>query len=234
MSATAIHPPDAHPVSTLLRTKLLDMFASPGDVFEEVVASPPCIANWLVPTLLAALTGLILLSVTGNQAHTATGISQMAEAGKLSPRPAEAMPFNAQGASSLINCLGVFAGTFWSAFLLWLIGFALLKTRFSYLKALEVVALTSVITTLGAIITALLVANAGDALARPALSLFARNLAPDNHLFLALDTLNVFHLWATTVLALGLARLSGVAFKESAFGVFGYWVLARIVAVILA
>jgi hypothetical protein len=36
------------------------------------------------------------------------------------------------------------------------------------------------------------------------------------------------------VLAVGLAKLSGVTFKESAFWVFGYWVLLRIALILLA
>lgn len=51
---------------------------------------------------------------------------------------------------------------------------------------------------------------------------------------MALDTLNFFHVWTTAVLAIGLARLSGVSFKESALWVFGYWFLARIAILILA
>jgi hypothetical protein len=48
-----------------------------------------------------------------------------------------------------------------------------------------------------------------------------------------LDSLNVFHLWATTLLALGLCKLSRASFRESAFWVFGYWLVARL-AIILA
>jgi hypothetical protein len=46
--------------------------------------------------------------------------------------------------------------------------------------------------------------------------------------------LNFFHLWTTTVLAIGLSRLSGVTFKESAFWVFGYWLVARVALILLA
>jgi hypothetical protein len=49
-----------------------------------------------------------------------------------------------------------------------------------------------------------------------------------------LDTFNVFHLWTTTVLAIGFSRLSAVSFKEAAFWVFGCWLFARITLIILA
>ncbi len=133
----------------------------------------------------------------------------------------------------MATCVGAFAGTFWSAFLLWFIGRAFLRTRFSYLKAVEVVALTSIIVALGAIVTALLIGISGDPATRPALSFFARRLPSTSHVRLLLDTLNFFHLWTTTVLAIGLSRLSGVSFKECAFWVFGYWVVARLALILL-
>lgn len=233
--ATAVITPSAEPLApTPLAAKLLDMLASPSDVFEEVIGAPPRVVNWLVPTLFASFAGLVLLAATSNKEHTAAVIAGMVEAGKLSATQAQSASGNWQGVASLVTCLGAFIGNLWSAFLLWFIGLALLKTRFSYLKAVEVVALTSVITALGAVVTALLVAASGDVAARPALSLFVRHLAPGTRVFLMLDTLNLFHLWATTVLALGLARLSGVSFKEAAFWVFGYWVVTRIVVLTLA
>src|SRR6266545_3563248 len=129
--------------------------------------------------------------------------------------------------TSLTVCLAAFAGTFWSAFVLWFIGRVFLKVRFSYLKTLEVVGLTGIILVLGTIVTGLLIAASGDAAARPSLSMLGGKLCA-GRARQVLDTLNVFHLWTTTVLAIGLSRLSGVTFKEAAFWVFGYWLFARI------
>ena len=111
-------------------------------------------------------------------------------------------------------------------------GRVFLKTHFEFLKALEVAGLTSIILALGAVITTLLIAASGDAGARPALSLFAAKSSGRVHALL--DAMNFFHLWTTTVLAIGLSRLSNVSFKESAFWVFGYWVFARIALIMLA
>jgi hypothetical protein len=87
---------------------------------------------------------------------------------------------------------------------------------------------------LGAIVTALLIGASGNPAARPALSFFAPRLPSDDPVRLVLDILNFFHLWTTTVLAIGLSRLSGVTLKESAFWVFGYWVVARLALILLA
>jgi len=135
--------------------------------------------------------------------------------------------------SSLTVCIAAFAGTFWSSFVLWLIGRVFLKVRFSYLKALEVVGLTGIVVVLGGIVTGLMIAAFGDAGARPSLSLLAKKLSPGLARQM-LDALDIFHLWATTVLAVGLSKLSGVGFKEAAFWVFGYWLLFRLALFILA
>jgi hypothetical protein len=226
------------PASTSLVAKLIDMFASPGEVFDEVVAAPPRFANWLVPTLLVVLASLFLLRASSNEGASAVTASQSVEAQPTTPDSAtvQAEPgsVDSQRLSALATCGSAFAGTFWSAFLLWFIGRAFLRTRFSFLKTVEVVALAGIIVALGAIVTALLIGISGDPATRPALSFFARHLPSTNHVRLLLDTFNFFHLWTITVLATGLSRLSGVGFKESAFWVFGYWLVARLALILLA
>ncbi len=46
--------------------------------------------------------------------------------------------------------------------------------------------------------------------------------------------LNVFQLWTTAVLAVGLSKLARVPFKDAAFWVFGYWFMAKLALVMLA
>jgi hypothetical protein len=213
------------------------MFASPSEVFDEVVAAPPCFANWLVPTVLVALASLFLLRASSNEAVSVTTTLQAVEAQPTASDTAAVQSgpasVDAQRLSALVTCGGAFAGTFWSAFLLWFIGRAFLGTRFSYLKTVEVVALAGIVVALGTIVTALLIGMSGDPATRPALSFFVRRLPSTDHFRLILDTLNFFHLWTITVLAIGLSRLSGVSFKESAFWVFGYWFVARVALILL-
>ena len=234
MSAVDPSEPSVPSTSTPIHQKLLNIFVSPGDVFEEVVATPPSVANWLVPTLLVCMAGLILLRTATTNEPSASAIKQLVEAGAVSSPQAEKLSGDSQMISWVTVCLGAIAGTFWSAFVLWFIGRMFLKSRFSFLKTVEVVGLTGIILALGTIVTALLIAASGNPGARPALSLFASELDPSNPIRPALDTLNLFHLWTMTVLAVGLSKLSSVSFKESAFWVFGYWLLARIALSMLA
>lgn len=233
MSARTLTASSAPPSSTSLWEKLLNTLVSPGEVFDEVIAAPRTLANWRAPTLLLCLAGIISLQISNGE-HTEVAIRQLAGTSAATKAQAEMLSGGWPLVASLTVCLTVFAGTMWSAFVLWFMGRVFLKVRFSYLKALEVVGLTGMILVLGTLVTSLLMAATGEAVARPAVSLLAGKLDASHPFRQVLDTFNVFHLWTTTVLAIGFARLSAVSFKESAFWVFGYWLFARIALIILA
>jgi hypothetical protein len=160
-------------------------------------------------------------------------INHLTQAGAISAAQAHVLAGAWPILSGLLICLATFAGTCWSAFVLWFIGRMFLKVHFPYLKALEIVGLTAIISVLGSITTILLVATCGDPAARPALSLLAPKLDQTRTFYQILETLDLFHLWSTTVLALALSRLCNVTFKEAAFWVYGYWMVARIVVIVL-
>ena len=228
MPATAL--PLASPPATSLREKLFNLFVSPTDVFDEVIASPTNLANWRIPTLLVCLVTIISLGISPTQ--SSASIHSLSQTAAISTAQAQALAGAWPLLSALLVSVATFAGTCWSAFVLWLMGRIFLKVRFPYLKALEIVGLTGIISVLGSITTILLIAACGPA-ARPAFSLFVPNMSPTRPFYQILDTLNFFHLWSTSVLAIGLSRLCNVTFKEAAFWVFGYWMLARIVLIIL-
>lgn len=221
----------ALPATTPLREKLPNIFVCPGEVFDEVIAAPPAMVNWRLPTLFVCLAGIVLLMTTA--AGQGDALTQLASAATLSQEQKEMFAGAWPLVSALSVCLAAFVGTLWSAFVLWFIGRVFLQVRFSYLKTLEIVGLTGIILVLGTIVTGLLVAVTGDPAARPSLALLVGK-SSSSRVHQLLDTLNLFHLWSTTVLAVGLSRLSGVSFKEAAFWVVGYWLCARIALIILA
>ncbi len=152
----------------------------------------------------------------------------------MPPAPGAALGAHWEETSAAIAALGAFAGTCWSAFLLWFISRAFLKVRIAYLKAMEIAGLSGMVLALGAVTTMLLIAATGDAAARPALSLLAPHLPAASHLRALLEWANVFYVWATVLLGIGLTKLTGVSFKECAFWVFGYWMVLRLGILVLA
>jgi hypothetical protein len=156
--------------------KLFNIFASPGDVFDEVISSPPNLANWRVPTLLVCLASVIFLLLGDSPAQLATSIRHLADSGTISIAEAQSLAGLWPILSASLVCIATFAGTCWSAFVLLFIGRIFLKVRFRYVKALEIVGLTGAISVLGSITTLLLIATVGDPAAQPALSLMASKL----------------------------------------------------------
>ena len=161
-------------------------------------------------------------------------IAPYREAGRLTLEQAAALSAHWKRVSGLAIIVSAFAGTFWSALIIWFIGRVLLKTRFAYWKAVEVVGLSGTILILGAIVTALLISATGDPSARPALSLICAKLPPGTQLREVAGIFDCFQLWTISIMTVGLSRLCAVTIKESAFWVFGYWLLIKLALLVLA
>ncbi len=234
LNATGPSLADQQPVTTSLAEKLANILVSPGYVFDEVVRSPHRVSNWLVPMILACLTGLLLLRFATSEEQKTNGLHKLVQNEVISSTQAETLS-TAWGRTSILGvCSSVLVGTTWSALILWALGRYLLRARFSFGKALEVAGLTQSILILGSLVTLLLIAASGDPLARPALSFFAGRLLLDNPVRMLLDSVNVFYVWTAVVLAVGLSRLSGVSAKQAGFWVLGYWIVLRAGVVLLA
>src|SRR5207302_10621952 len=191
-----------------LTGRLLNIFAAPGDVFEEIKSAKASTANWLVPILIVALVTITSFVLTLSQPTIKQQIIEMQEkaidqqvaAGKIKPDQAKA--FKEQMAAVppwVMQLLGVvqgvvagFCGTFWWALVVWLLGKLALKSEFPFLKALEVSGLTMMIFALSVVITTLLIVILGNLMARPALSVFVSEFNPTSKLHLLLGSVNLF------------------------------------------
>jgi hypothetical protein len=229
---------ELNPVQTLqerttLAAKLMNIFVSPSDVFDEVLAEPIRPATWIVPTLMVFVSSLFLMALSTTPEQTSAAARELIEAGRVSPSQARAVTDSWFLVSALAGFLSALAGTIWSALVLWGMAKVLLKTAVPFSKALEVAGLAGMILVLGTIVTALLILASGNLMARPALSVLASSSGQGSTLRAALDVVNAFYLWSTAVLAIGLSRLTGVCFEECAFWSFSYWLVLRISLILL-
>ncbi len=217
-----------------LGERLANTFVSPGDVFDEVIAAPLNIANWLVPTLLTAMLAVVMAWFMVGNEELQAALGRFVGDGLLSADQAAKRAHGKQilAVISLLIGVAAFAGTFWSAFVLWFVGRVFLRTRFSYFKAVEVVGLASVIMGLGVVFNGLIIAASGDPTARPAASFLVRTVECSDLVRAALALFDVFHLWALAVITVGLSRLCGASFKETAFWTFGYWLGLRLLFIV--
>jgi hypothetical protein len=238
-------PPElAANVGTSLAARLTNVFAEPGDVFDEIKKAPPATGNWLVPVLLWALVGVvssfIILSQPAIQHQVreqqAKAMDKMVAAGKMTRDQADqatAMAEKFTGPTmlmifgSIASVVVGFVHVLWWGLVLWLIGRWALKSQFSYVKALEVAGLPMMIWVLAAVLNLLLGIILGRMYATASAALFISDFDITNKGHWLLATLNPFHFWLVALMATGLAKVAGAPFSRAAPFVFGYWVLQQ-------
>jgi hypothetical protein len=225
-----------------LLARMMNVFAVPGEVFDDVKRSATAPGSWLAPILLACVVGtistLILFSrpeiLQEMRGTRAKAMQQQVEKGKITQAQAdEAMVMVEKfttptilKVSGVVGALAVsFVRVFWWAFALWLLALLLLRARVPYLKALEVTGLASLIGTLGMLVTLLLQINFGRSTATPSLALAVSDFDPSNKMHLVLGALNLVQVWMVLVLGLGLARLTGVPFARASLLVMAFYFL---------
>ena len=227
---------------------MMNVFAVPGEVFEEVKASAHSAGNWLVPALLSCVVGVVSIVIVLSQPTIQQQIREqqeqvlekrldkMVQAGQLTRQQADQQkelaekfmgPMVMKISRSLWAVFWSFARVFLWALVLWLLGIWLLRVRFGYLKAVEIVGLSAMVGALGTIVKLLLQVNFSNLTSSPSLALAVKSFDPKNPWHLVLAGLNVFDLWEVALLALGLARLAAVPFIRAAFVVFAFWMLCQ-------
>jgi hypothetical protein len=238
-------PPTAVPApTTSLAGRLLNVFAAPGEVFDEVKVSTRSTANWLVPVLLFAVAGVISMCVMFAQPaiqqtvrdQQAKAYDKLVQQGKIT-QAQEDQILQVMGPTvmAVFGSVGIIiyslVSIFGWALVLWLLGRWFLKTRLEYMKMVEVAGLSSVIIVLGMVISTLLCVIFGRLNAGPSLALLVSDFDLSNRVHLLLGAVNVTYLWHAAVLAIGLAKLSGAATGKAMLVVFGFWVLIELLLI---
>ena len=228
--------------SSSLGARLMNVFAMPGEVFEEIKARPISPANWLLPVALAALVGVVYITVVFSQETVLQQMREMQDRAmekKLEKLPKEqrekvremADKFRSPALMKIFGSVaavgGSFAWLFFSAFLVWLIGTRFFKAEYAYMKAVEVCGLASMISVLGGIIAMLLVVIMGNMLMTPGPALLIPHFDAANKVHLLVSALNVMTFWYIGVLAVGLAKLSNVSWIKSFLWLLIPWAVFR-------
>jgi hypothetical protein len=232
-------PAPAPPPSTSLMARLLNVFAVPGEVFEEVKASPFRAGNWLVPVLFSVLVGVLSALVIFSQPtiqqslreQQEKALAQQVKAGKMRQADVDKV-LEVFGNPTVLKLVGGVSAVvasvvrvFWWGLVLWLLGKWFLKVQFDFLKGLEVAGLAMMISVLGAIVSLLMIVNLGRLFATPSLALVVSDFDATRKSHLFLGAANLFSFWQIAVTSLGLAKLAGVPFIRAALLVFAFWFL---------
>ncbi len=225
-----------------LLARMMNVFAVPGEVFEDVKRSPNSPASWLVPILVACVVGTVSALILFSQpaildemrGMRSKAMQQQVDQGKITQAQADqAMSmvekFTTPAVMKISGVVGAlmvsFARVFWWAFAVWLLALLLVRVRVPYLKALEITGLASLIGTLGMLVTLLLQINLGRSTATPSLALAVSEFDPSNKLHMVLAALNLVQVWMVLVMGVGLARLTGIPFVRASLLVIAFYSL---------
>lgn len=224
-----------------LWARLMNVFAVPGDVFEQVRVARVAAGNWLLPLLLASLAAAGAAVVVASQPALQQqikeaqekSIEQKVSAGKMSREDGDRILAMTEKVLSptLLKLFAGFGGivaglvkVFGWALVLWLLSRSLLKVPLDFMKAAEIAGLSAMIAVLGTIVTLLLQVNFSNPASSPNLALTV-NFDQKNPMHLILAALNLFDLWHLFVMAVGLSRLTGATFTRTSFTVVGFWLI---------
>jgi hypothetical protein len=233
-------PPETPPSPTMsLGGRLLNVFATPGDVFQEVKTARVSAANWLAPALILIAVSWVsswLIFSQDSIKHQLSEITDQAiqkqiEKSHMSEQQAEQSRaigekwagIMAKVAAVLVPVFGGFVTPFFWGLILWLVGAKVFKGDFPFMKAVEVVGLVNMVSVLDVIVRTLLIVGLGNLYAAPGLVLLVKDFDPQNTVHGLLALVNVTTFWVLALRAIGLARISSVSFTKAALWVFGIW-----------
>lgn len=233
---------EPQPPQTSIWSRLVNIFAAPGEVFEEIKNIKPTVVNWLAPALILMVAGMISSVVIFSQPNVAQQIHEQQQkafdkqisAGKMTQAQADqaaqmAEKFSGPSMLKIYGCVTAvitsFVIPFWSALLLWLIARYYLKVPIGYMKVLEVAGLSLMITVLAVVVKTLLIILTGNLYAALSPAMLVKHFDQQNSVHQILLVLDVMTFWLLAVRSIGLAKLTGASFGRAAVPVFGVWLV---------
>ncbi len=224
--------------------KLVGVFASPSELYDNVRQTPPTSSNWVIPTLILVVVGVIMAylvlsnpTLSDQMKRVASeqmekGFEKRIAEGKMTQEQAnQARDMAGFGATSTMifkyvaAVVGPFLSLFLGALVYWLLGKWVMKATAPYMKVVEVVGLTFLIASIESIVTTILSIGMNSIFATPSLALLISDFSVENKMHLLASSMNVFTFWTLTVTSIGLARLFEKDLPKVLVLVFALWIL---------
>jgi Yip1 domain len=216
--------PSTEPQKSSFFDRIVNVFASPGELYMEVSQTPVKASSWVIPYLLAIIVAIIsTYAILSNQVLRQQAmepqhqvIQERLDRGQMTQEQADAA-LEMMDSSPIIIISGVVmsivyvsVSLFIGALLFWLAGKLLMKSPAGYKKMLEMYGLAMLIGIVGSIITLLMMHAMGSIFASPGGSLLIMNSFDRKNLFHDLiAALNIFSIWQMVVAGIGLAKCAG-------------------------
>jgi hypothetical protein len=230
--------PPAPPMS--VTSRLVNVFASPGEVFADIKNKPVQNANWAMPALILILVSWLASTLIFSQEPIRQQLKEISlkavqKQAEKKNVPKEQMDkqmemvekFGTMGPMIAAFFAPIFIGfatPFFWGLILWLVGSKALGGVFPYMKGVEAAGLAGMIMVLDTIVRSLLVIVMGNVFVSPSLALLIKDWNPENKVHALLGYFNIMTFWLLAVRAIALSKLSNVSFGRAALWVFGVWI----------
>lgn len=240
-----------------LLARLLNVFAIPGHVFDELAVTRASFGNWLVPLIITSLIGgfsvLVLYSQPSfqDQIHKLEDkmhkqqsqyLDDRVKSGQMTRDEANQTqalvdkfftPNTLKLLSMAASFIGVLLSIFGWGFALWFLGRRYLAVRFPYMKAVEAAGLATMISALGVVVKLIIMVNVSKMFTTRSLGLAVSDFNPDDPNYLFLVVINIFQVWFIILLAIALSRLARAPFPRAMFLLLICWMLCAVFLVII-
>jgi hypothetical protein len=228
---------------------LSDVFTSPSDVFQNLKGTASAPMLWVMPLiamfLITVLSSVILFTnetlKTEMKEIQSKAIQKMVDDGKLTQEQAEKAESKTESMGGMMIAFAVIGGTiavcafyFGGALILWLANKTILKSSAGYGKHLELYGIASWIGVLGGIITIMMMLGLGSISATPSGAIaFLGSFDSTNKLHMLCASLNIFSIWQTAIIGIGLSKLSGKSIGAGVGISFALWIIWVAISILL-
>lgn len=238
------------PSPTGLGSRILNVFASPSEAFDGISSIPSKTGLWLAPFLvgivMAVLFSLLLASNDALRSQIydlqSKELQSAVDAGTITQQQADSQLEAMEGAGPVLfavfGAIGYIfmmsVGFFGGSLVLWLAGKFALKSAEGYSTYLATYGVAYWIGILGALITMLMMNAMGSLFATPSASLLVLSefdRANITHRLLA--RLDVFAVWQTSIVGIGLSKVTNKSIGMGLGTAFVLWILWVVVTVLL-
>lgn len=236
--------------TTSLSTRITNVFTSPAELFQEVAVNPVKRSSWLVPLILLIVFAFINITALYynnavrsqiNEMQT-TRMQELVQEGKMTQEQADkTIGFIENTSLTMFVAYGgvsaaffIFVSFFIASLILWLVLKFGFKFKGTFKKVLEVYGLAAFVGLLGTIVSILLI-YAFDSLYAslgPAL-LMLDSIDPKNKLHVILLHLNLFTIWQTAIVGVGISKITNKTTGAGLSIAFGLWLLWIVISTAL-
>ena len=220
---------------------LTNIFASPGELFDNVRLTGTRIANWLVPLIVFVAVIILMNQIVIHNTSLADqlgaaikkSMSQQVQSGKMTQEQMDQVYDTYARPGSTMSTIFTVGGVIivmpiillLVSLVYWLVGKSTMHATAPYEKVLEVAGLILYIGVLETLITTVMMFAMDSIHATPSLALFVSNFDPDNKLDVLLSKINVFTFWVIGVTGVGLSKLFQRDFPKVLVLVLALWAL---------